>query len=360
MKKEGGESRDSSPPKFSATDARLFPFEMQDAAIVIANESGMEANLSETASGHRSVLCEFRKIFRLIRNYGSMTFNLVNRIRIKSRNQEEGNPVTELDGGAKHKDNRLGTVFRDILVDCIRMFERACQTVKIAVVNHRTKLFVEIDVRADFRNFLIGALAERLAACERAEHSAICLELQRRGAVVHVAHRIADVARSARHARHVHVGKAFMKLQNVKGVLESIPRTWMFKSYMQEHFPETDVRFVNYEDFDEILTASPFPDAIWAPRSGDADFACSRLRELGIRVPEQLSFLSTDLPTDLPYQKLSNLDTVYFSTGQVAELIRYCILKQPIQRTTGHITMSTEIRISSCGSVKNINTKGKG
>lgn len=154
--------------------------------------------------------------------------------------------------------------------------------------------------------------------------------------------------------------KIWIPMQKRTDCLESIPRTWMFKSYMQEHFPETDVRFVNYEDFDEIMTASPFPDAIWAPRSGDADFACSRLRELGIRVPEQLSFLSTDLPTDLPYQKLSNLDTVYFSTGQVAELIRYCILKQPIQRTTGHITMSTEIRISSCGSVKNINTKGKG
>ena len=72
--------------------------------------------------------------------------------------------------------------------------------------------------------------------------------------------------------------KIWIPMQKRTDCLESIPRTWMFKSYMQEHFPETDVRFVNYEDFDEILTASPFPDAIWAPRSGDADFACSRVR----------------------------------------------------------------------------------
>ena len=133
---------------------------MQNTAIVIAKQSGMKTDLCETASGHRAVFCKLRKIFRLIRNYGSMAFNLINRIRIESRNQEERNPVTELDGCTEHKDNRFGTVFSDILVDRIRMLERTCQTVEISVVNYRTELFVEIDVRADFRNFLIGALAE--------------------------------------------------------------------------------------------------------------------------------------------------------------------------------------------------------
>lgn len=84
------------------------------------------------------------------------------------------------------------------------------------------------------------------------------------------------------------------------------------------------------------------------------------MREHNIRIPEDVSFLSTDFPDEIPPHNLDRLDTVYFSTAQVAEVVRHNILRHPIRANTGHITIMTEIKVSVRGSVVDRNAKTTG
>ena len=141
---------------------------------------------------------------------------------------------------------------------------------------------------------------------------------------------------------------------------ESIPRNWVFEGWFRDNVPGSNVKYFNIYDCDNLFTGSERPDAVWASRWIDADQILRNMRDHNIRVPEDVSLLSTDFSDECPPHNLDRLDTVYFSTAQVAEVVRHNILRHPIRANTGHITIMTEIKLSVRGSVVDRNVKTKG
>lgn len=141
---------------------------------------------------------------------------------------------------------------------------------------------------------------------------------------------------------------------------ESIPRCWVFEGWFRDNVPGSSVKFIDLNNCRKAFTGTERPDAVWASRWVDANWILFNMREHNIRIPEDVSFLSTDFPDEIPPHNLDRLDTVYFSTAQVAKVVRHNILRHPIRANTGHITIMTEIKVSVRGSVVDRNAKTTG
>lgn len=149
----------------------------------------------------------------------------------------------------------------------------------------------------------------------------------------------------------------WVPLEKRKKNCESIPRCWVFEGWFRENVPGASIKYFNVNNCNNLFANSERPDAIWASRWIDANRVLFTMRDCNIRIPEDVSFLSTDFPDECPPHNLNRIDSVYFSTAQVAEVVRHNILRHPIRANTGHITIMTEIKISECGSVLDLNDK---
>ena len=103
---------------------------------------------------------------------------------------------------------------------------------------------------------------------------------------------------------------------------------------------------------EELQKQKPFPTAIVC-------FGCSlqngllrQLKKLKKQVPEEVSILSHDNPSDFNAKVTRNCDAVVFELEDILHLVEYFIVCRPLAAGSNHLSISPELRIERHGTVK--------
>lgn len=123
--------------------------------------------------------------------------------------------------------------------------------------------------------------------------------------------------------------------------------------HLEWHFLRADGD-MEQEVTDFFRKKSPLPAAVFCPNGFISCLAVRALRSLGIRIPEDVSFLGFDLPEDIPLSFPQPVDTVYYRPSHIISLAEYYIVNRPILKEKCQICVSSNMKLMVNGSVRKL------